>query len=320
MIYIFNPNINYENFAQKKKKLIMTILVQFHTYLHNINFQLHKIKQPNIHKQKKSNFLLSSITLMNLDTLFLPKPVFFHGLSTLIHVLLLVAVLVSRVWKKITTCVVNECKETPNSTRFNKITKFCSIGFSFFNFVLFLFNYFYWYRSDWSDETVVNLFDLALKTVTWFVLFLCFHKGFLFFLSLGQRKRKFSFFFRAWCVFYLFVSCYCFVVDIVVLYQNQIELRVQCIVSDVISFCVGLFFCYVGYCAKNESEESNRTLQEPLLNGDTHVGNGNGNDNDLELEETKGSDTVTPFSNAGIWSVLTFTWVSQLIAFGNKKT
>ncbi|AES96106.2 multidrug resistance protein ABC transporter family protein [Medicago truncatula] len=247
---------------------------------------------------------------MNLDTVFLPKPIFLHGLSSILHILLLVAVLISWVWKKITTCVVNEFKETPNST------KLCSIGFSFFNFVLFLFNYFYWYTSDWSEEKAVTLFDLALKTVTWFVLFVCFQKGFLFFFSLGQRKRKFSFFFRAWCVFYLFVSCYCFVVDIVVLYQNHIELTVHCMISDVVSFCVGLFFCYVGYCVKLESEESDRTIHEPLLNGDTHVGNGNG----LELQATKGSDTVAPFSNAGFWSLLTFTWVSPLIAFGNKKT
>ena len=56
------------------------------------------------------------------------------------------------------------------------------------------------------------------------------------------------------------------------------------------------------------------------MNGDTHGGNGNDNGNALELKETKGSDTATPFSNAGIWSLLTFTWVGRLITFGNKKT
>ena len=43
-------------------------------------------------------------------------------------------------------------------------------------------------------------------------------------------------------------------VEIVVFYENHIELTVQCMVSDVVSFCVGLFFCYVGYCGTNESE------------------------------------------------------------------
>ncbi|CAJ2633076.1 unnamed protein product [Trifolium pratense] len=80
-------------------------------------------------------------------------------------------------------------------------------------------------------------------------------------------------------------------------------------VSVVVSFCVSLLFFYVGYCVKNEGD---RTLQEPLLNG--NYGNA------FELRETKGSDTVTPYSNAGILSLLTLSWVGPLIAFGNKKT
>ncbi|KAK2431897.1 ABC transporter C family member [Trifolium repens] len=130
---------------------------------------------------------------------------------------------------------------------------------------------------------------------------------------LSCQRKWFPFFFRTWCVFYLFVSCYCFGVDIVVLYENHIELTAQCMFSDLVSLCVGLIFCYVGYFVKNESEEGDRTLQEPLLNGNDNV-------NPLELKETKGSDTVTPFSNAGFFSLLTFTWVDPLIAFGNKKT
>ncbi|XP_045786142.1 ABC transporter C family member 3-like isoform X1 [Trifolium pratense] len=259
-------------------------------------------------------FVLSSTSLMNLATDFLLKPIFLHGLSSTLHILFLLAVLVAWLWKHVATCVVNEYEEKSNNILF-KVTKFCSIVFSSFNFVLFLFNYFYWYASGWSEEKLVTLFDLALKTVSWCLICVCFHKGFFLFFSSGQIKR-FPIFFRTWCVFYLFVSCYCFVVDIVVLYDNHIELTAQCLVSDVVSFCVGLFFCYVGYFVRNESEESDKTIQETLLNGD----NGNGNVNPLELKETKGSDTVTPFSNAGILSLLTFTWVGPLIAFGNKKT
>ncbi|CAL5190730.1 unnamed protein product [Lathyrus oleraceus] len=267
--------------------------------------------------------LSSSTSLMNLatDFDFLLKPIFLHGLSSVLHILLLVGVLVSWVWKRVVAgvgSVGNETKEEkPNSSLF-KVTKFCSVGFSSFNFVLFLVNYFYWYTSGWSEEKLITLIDLALKTVAWCVVCVCFHKGFLFFFSSSQRKSRFPVFFRAWCVFYLFVSCYCFVVDIVVLYENRVELTVPCIVSDVVSVCVGLFFYYIGFCVKNESgEEGDRTLQEPLLNSDPHIGNGNGDV--LELKETKGGDTLTPYSNAGILSLLTFTWVGPLIAFGNKK-
>jgi hypothetical protein len=34
----------------------------------------------------------------------------------------------------------------------------------------------------------------------------------------------------------------------------------------------------------------------------------------------RGGDTVTPYSNAGIFSILTFSWIGPLIAVGNKKT
>ncbi|KAI9102315.1 hypothetical protein K1719_023517 [Acacia pycnantha] len=59
---------------------------------------------------------------------------------------------------------------------------------------------------------------------------------------------------------------------------------------------------------------SDKTLQEPLLNNNTDVSNA------LESNKTKGEETVTPYSNAGFFSVLTFTWVGSLIAAGKQKT
>ncbi|CAL0317439.1 unnamed protein product [Lupinus luteus] len=103
--------------------------------------------------------------------------------------------------------------------------------------------------------------------------------------------------------------------DIVLLYEKHVLLQVQYLVSDAVSTCVWLFFCYLGYLVKNEGGDSS-TLQEPLLNGnsDTNVSNG------LGSKETNGDNTVTPFSSAGIFSTLTFSWVGPLIAVGNKKT
>ncbi|KAI9102246.1 hypothetical protein K1719_023448 [Acacia pycnantha] len=59
---------------------------------------------------------------------------------------------------------------------------------------------------------------------------------------------------------------------------------------------------------------SDKPLQEPLLNNNTDVSNA------LESNKTKGEETVTPYSNAGIFSILTFTWVGSLIAAGKQKT
>ncbi|BAT80618.1 hypothetical protein LR48_Vigan07g014300 [Vigna angularis] len=238
------------------------------------------------------------------------QPVFLHGLSGFLHLLLLVAVPLSFVWKKFTTRVRDESKEKHENTLF-KTTVFCALGVSVFNFLLCLFNYFYWYSSGWSEEELVTLLDLVLKTVAWGVVCVCLHNGFF-----SSGERMFSFLFRAWCVLYLFVSCYCSVVDIVVISERRVAFPAQYLVSDVVSTCFGLLFCYVGYFVKNKGlvrEKENNGIQEPLLNGGT-------NDADvLRSNETKGGDTVTPFSYAGILSLLTFSWVGPLIAVGNKK-
>ena len=55
-------------------------------------------------------------------------------------------------------------------------------------------------------------------------------------------------------------------------------------------------------------EKENDGIQEPLLNGDA-----------LRSKETRDGDTVTPFSHAGILSLLTFSWVGPLIDVGYKK-
>jgi ABC-type multidrug transport system fused ATPase/permease subunit len=52
-------------------------------------------------------------------------------------------------------------------------------------------------------------------------------------------------------------------------------------------------------------------LEEPLLNGDS---------SSTDNLENRGADTVTPFGNAGLFSIITFSWMNSLIAAGNKKT
>ncbi|KAL2316666.1 hypothetical protein Fmac_030542 [Flemingia macrophylla] len=239
--------------------------------------------------------------------LVLLKPIFLHASSGFLHLLLLVGVLLSWLWKKITARAKDESKEKHNNTLF-KTTVFCSLGVSAFSLVLCLFNYFYSYSSEWSEEKFVTLSDLALKFVAWGVVCVCLHKG-----SFNSGQRRFSFFLRAWCVIFLFVSFYCFVVDIVDLSERGAAFPAQYLVSDAVSTCVGLFFCYVGCFVKNEGHECNG-IQEPLLNDDTNVGD------TLGSKVPRGGDTVTPFSYAGILSLLTFSWVGPLIAVGNKKT
>ncbi|KHN10953.1 ABC transporter C family member 3 [Glycine soja] len=240
--------------------------------------------------------------------------VFLHALSASIHLPFLAASSLSWLWNKVTltptTREEHSKEEKHNSNNNNtifKTTVFCSLALSVFSFVLCLFNYFYWYTSGWSEQNVSTLLDLALKTLAWGVVSVSLLKGFSFvlFFSEEEKRFRFSFFFRAWCTFYLVFSCYSFVVDIVVLSKRPI----QYLVSDAVSTCAGLFFCFVAYFVKNKGHVNG--IEEPLLNGDANVGN---------EKEATGGDTVTPFSHAGVFSILTFSWVGPLVAVGNKKT
>uniref|UniRef100_A0A7N2M8J5 ABC-type xenobiotic transporter n=1 Tax=Quercus lobata TaxID=97700 RepID=A0A7N2M8J5_QUELO len=134
-------------------------------------------------------------------------------------------------------------------------------------------------RNGWSDEGLVTLLDLALRTLAW----------------------------GALCVY---LRTQLFNSDIV-LYREHVRLPVQNLVSDVVSVILGLFFCYVGFSGK-EGEDT--LLEEPLLNGDSNTSN------EVESNKSKGSENVTPYLNAGFFSILTFSWMGPLIAIGNKKT
>ncbi|XLU63251.1 hypothetical protein S245_022460, partial [Arachis hypogaea] len=239
----------------------------------------------------------------------------------IIHLLLLAIVLVSWLWKKIITVGEtgddsnNKHQKPLNNAVLRKTTLFCSLGTSAFNLILCLYSYYFLGEKEKEEEKLVTHLDLGLKTLAWGVISVCLHKSLLLFSS-GDDRRRFSFMFRAWCVFYFFVSCYSFVVDFVLhFYEKHVTLPAQDIVSDVISASVGLFFCYVVCFVKkiDECEEGHiiDDLQDPLL-----LDNGNA----TVCSNASGADTVTPFSNAGIFSILTFSWVGPLVSLGNKKT
>ncbi|KAJ1441278.1 P-loop containing nucleoside triphosphate hydrolase [Sesbania bispinosa] len=228
------------------------------------------------------------------------------GLSSFLHLLLLVTLLVSWLRRKVKVEARDgdNSKEKVKNTLFTR-TLLCSLGVSAFNLLLCLYDCFCWYRNGWSDEKLMTLLDSALKTVAWGAVCVYLHRELF-----SSGERRLPFFLRIWCVIYLFISCYCLIVDFV-LYEKGAALPIQYLVSDVFSSCVGLFICYLTFFVKIEGGVGDSTLQEPLLNGDSNVSG---------KKETKGVETVTPYSSAGIFSILTFSWVGPLIAVGKKKT
>ncbi|KAF3445376.1 hypothetical protein FNV43_RR10552 [Rhamnella rubrinervis] len=250
-----------------------------------------------------------SSSVMNSGTDFLLQPVFLRGISGSLHLVLFVVLFVTWVCKKLMVGHEEGPKERFKEIRilFHKQTVICCLGLSAFNLALCLLYYFYWCRSGWSDERLVTLSDLALRTLAWGAISIYLYAQF----SSNSSESKFPYLLRVWWGLYFSISCYCLVIDIVVLQKKHISLPIQSLVSDVVSVFLGLFFMYVGLCGKKENEDT--SLEEPLLNGG-RVGN------HTNSNKCKGDSTITPYSNAGILSYLTFSWIGPLIAFGKKKT
>ncbi|KAK8651747.1 hypothetical protein V6N13_141333 [Hibiscus sabdariffa] len=187
-----------------------------------------------------------------------------------------------------------------------KQTLVCCVVVSAFNIVLFLLSSFCWYGDDWSVVKLVTLSDYVVKALAWCLI--CVYLQCQFSNSGG---KKFPFLLRIWWGLYFSISCYCLVIDIV-LFTKHVPFQSQYLVSGVVSVITGLFLSIMGFLARNESEKT--LLEEPLLDGDSNVSNG------VVSSRKKGGDIITLYSNAGIFSILTFSWMGPLIAAGNKKT
>jgi len=240
----------------------------------------------------------------NID--FLLKSIFIRGFCGSLHLVLLLALSVSYVCKKLSRRGDGEgSKEMLKIKRrfmWYKQTMVCCLGVSVFNFILCLLSYFYLYGNVWSDGEAMTLLDFGLRTLSWGALVVYLHTQFF-----NSGEKMFPLLLRVWWGFYLAISCYCFFVD-VFLHHKHVSLEIEWyLVSDVVSVFTGLFLCYVGSLRSDIQD----VLEEPLLNGDS---------SSIDNLENRGADTVTPFGNAGLFSILTFSWMNSLIAAGNKKT
>ncbi|KAL9441748.1 hypothetical protein AB3S75_020281 [Citrus x aurantiifolia] len=244
---------------------------------------------------------------------FLLKQAFLRGVSGSLHLFLLLGLFGLWVWKKLKVGEGDHSggpKERFKNKKalWYKLTLVCSFVVSLSSLVLCLLSYFYWYGNGRSYDQLVILFDFGVRTLGWGAICVYLRTVFL-----NLRQPKLPILLKIWWGFYVFISCYCLIVDIV-LCQKQVNLPIQYLVSDVVSVITGLFPCFVGFMSKNEGEDT-LILQEALLKVDSGESEGT-----VASIKSRGADTVTPYSNAGLFSVLTYTWINSLIALGNKKT
>lgn len=256
------------------------------------------------------NFLTrSSALIYALSTSFLLKTLFVRGFSASLHLVLILGLFISWVCSKIRIGHLDSSKQRFKKSRFSyyKRTLLCCFGLSVLNSILCLLSYLYWYRTGWSNETFVSLCDLVLRTIAWFVL-----SVYLRFKFPYSGESKLPLLLRIWWGFFFSVSCYSLVI-VLLIYKNEKYLPTHYLASDGVSIVLGFFFCYVGYFAKENDKDA--LLEEPLLNGD-----GTPSSVIPDSNKLNGNEILSPYSNAGIFSILTFSWMGPLIAVGNKKT
>ncbi|XP_041998041.1 ABC transporter C family member 3-like [Salvia splendens] len=237
---------------------------------------------------------------------FLLNPIFLRFLTLSLHLILLFIVIISWLHKKFwTNGGENHGRYNSNTLQYYKTTLFSSLGLSLFNLILCLLSLFYWYRNSWSDEKILTLSELGVKTVSWLSLYLFLH---IYFSNL--KESKYPFVLRLWWGLFFCVSCYCLVSD-VFYFEKAKYLSTLFWASDVVSTLMSLVFCFTGFWGGKMDGDT--ILEAPLLNGSATNG--------VESETpAKGDETVTPYDNAGFYSLFTFSWMRPLIALGYEKT
>ncbi|KAL8462296.1 hypothetical protein ACS0TY_033372 [Phlomoides rotata] len=248
-----------------------------------------------------------SFSFQDMGADFFLNPVFLRFFTASFHLILFVIVFISWLYNKFwcngdETQKHNDCRTS--LSHYRPTTVSC-LSLSFFNLTLCLLDLFYWYKNGWSDEKILTLFDLVVKILAWFLLYLFLQTHFK-----NSGETKYPLVLRLWWGFFFLVSCYCLVTDIFY-FKKYHYLSTLFWVSDVVSLVMGLVFCYVGFLVKEKDEDT--ILQEPLLNGVAS--------NVSESKEpSKGDETVTPYAKAGFFSLFTFSWVGPLISLGYKRT
>ncbi|XP_074285609.1 ABC transporter C family member 3-like isoform X2 [Silene latifolia] len=283
----------------------------FRKQKHNINlFSARIFRNHSKTMEKLMGFsqILSLITVKQYPVLnFLKNPIFLRESSILIHSILFFGVIISWLCQYFLRNVhehhkVYKIHKVRNFWCYNSVL-FSSLFLSSYNLILFGINYFYWYDSGWSDDKLVTLFDLATQVFTWLIMSVYLHSKFH-----HSYAVKFPVLLRIWWGFYLVFSCYCLVIDIVQCGKNC--LPIQVLVSDFVYVISGILFCSSTIFWKVIREDSN--VLEPLLNV-----NGNGI---VELRNSFNSERDGIYSNASVFSSVTFSWVGSLITKGYKKT
>lgn len=240
-------------------------------------------------------------SMMNPAAEFWLNPIFLHGFVASIQFVFLIFILISWLWKRFRIDPTLVPKQSFGYLLY-KQTLFSCLVLSLFNLVLCFLNHFYWYKSGWTDEKIVTLLHAVLGTLIWFLVSVYLHTLVS---NSSTQSSKYPLVLRVWWVFFVSVSCYSLLVDYFYYKKNHYSPSMMFFVSDSVSSFMGLFLCFVGLFHKSEKEAQIHNLEEPLLNSSG--------------PRVRGHEIASTYENANFFSLLTFSWMSSVIAKGNKK-
>ncbi|CAN8259535.1 unnamed protein product [Cochlearia groenlandica] len=232
----------------------------------------------------------------NSKEFFLLQPIF---LSFFLNLVLLLILFGSWVCKKRVACEKRDGFMNKTVTNmcltYNKLVVVCCVSLFVFYSVLTLLSVFHWHTNGW------NLLDLLLNALTWGTISINLRGLYTY-----SHEGRLPLMLGVWWVFYFLVSCYRLVLDLV-LFKKQGFVSVHIITSYAVSVFVTFVLCCSFLWKKIEGERRINLVEEPLLTS-------------ADTSENESYDEVTtPFSKAGILSLMSFSWMSPLIALGNEK-
>ncbi|XP_042478738.1 ABC transporter C family member 3-like [Macadamia integrifolia] len=249
---------------------------------------------------------------MSIWTLFSQSSatIFLDGFSATSHLTLLLVLSMFWAYKRHTMPTFENPKPVLKNTYFLHywLVFISCLGLAFYHLFLWLLIYFSGYRHGWPNLNVVAQLDFTFRTLSWFVI-----SAYLHFQFSHSREHMFPILLRIWWAFYFLLSSIYLGTHFSLHWKNR-YLPSLLWVSDAISIIAGLFLCYVGLFGK-EQEDEDFHLLEPLLKNSFNPSNG-----DNIKESNYVGEGVTPYANASVLSIFTFTWMDPLLALGCKKT
>ncbi|KAK8956017.1 ABC transporter C family member 3 [Platanthera guangdongensis] len=233
---------------------------------------------------------------MTLSDRFFLGPVFLHGFSASCHLLLLLTLSLFWFFRRVGGgSSRKEDRVDKNALLHYKITlSACLILFLLFMFVCIY------------DRHIATQLDTGVRAITWLAT-----SAYIHFVFLPSSDRKIPTVLSVWWGIFFLISSSSIALDFLC-YRKLGIMEIHLWVLDFGSLMASIVVNFTGFFGKTVEDGSNR-LHESLLNEASSP-------NDAEMEVQRGYGNVSLFTNASFFSVLTFSWISPLLAVGNKKT